>query len=162
MRTLSKRGVEFIATFEGFRSHPYQDSGGVWTIGYGHTGGVSARTPPWSRAHALGMLASDAHEAARGVREMLYGHSVNQCEFDALVSQAYNAGVGALAKSPQVRLLKSGRKGSRVAAGAAMATWYIHDAQGHSLLGLIRRRAAERRLFRGRSRRDCGHRLTIY
>jgi lysozyme len=42
----SSKGVEFIAGFEGCVLHPYQDAVGVWTIGYGHTAGVTAHPAP--------------------------------------------------------------------------------------------------------------------
>ena len=38
---ISNKGTDLIRNFEGFRSHAYQDAVGVWTIGYGHTKGVT-------------------------------------------------------------------------------------------------------------------------
>ena len=51
----SAHGVEFIAAYEGFVNHPYRDSGGVWTIGYGHTGpgvAVDGHDQPRARPRA--------------------------------------------------------------------------------------------------------------
>ncbi len=36
----SKAGIDLIKKYEGLRLSSYVDSAGVWTIGYGHTGGV--------------------------------------------------------------------------------------------------------------------------
>src|SRR4051794_41147845 len=55
--SISDAGVAFIASFEGFRSAPYWDAlGRCWTIGFGETHGITAHTPPVTRADALAKL----------------------------------------------------------------------------------------------------------
>jgi lysozyme len=138
---VSNRGLELIASFEGFRSAPYRDAVGVWTIGYGHTHGVSAFTKPITREHALGLLHADAHAAEAAVRAL--GVPMTQGQFDATVSAVYNLGPGILAKG---RTLGNALRARRYSAAANALLLYVF-AGGHKLLGLVRRRAAERRMF---------------
>jgi lysozyme len=154
---LSKQGAQFIANFEGFRAHVYRDAVGVYTIGYGttrdsHGRRLNAATSPITRAHALELLMRDAHEVANAVRSHVHV-PINQCEFDALVSLGYNIGVGGLVGSTVVRELN---RGHRWRAGAAFLMWV--RGGGRALPGLVNRRRAERRLFRGKTRRACGKR----
>ena len=79
----SAHGVEFIAAYEGFVDHPYRDSGGVWTIGYGHTGGGTQSMGTISRARGLELLAQDVRSAERAVNAL--GLAFTQAQFDALV-----------------------------------------------------------------------------
>ena len=57
IRYIHTKFLSKVAKFEGFRSSPYQDSGGTWTIGFGHTKGVTKHTPPISYDDALVLLA---------------------------------------------------------------------------------------------------------
>ena len=66
----SAHGVEFIAAYEGFVDHPYRDSGGVWTIGYGHTGPGVASMGTISRARGLELLAHDVGSAEHAVNAL--------------------------------------------------------------------------------------------
>jgi lysozyme len=140
-RKLSAKGAQFIAGFEGFRSHPYRDAVGVWTIGYGHTHGVGPQLAPVSRKRALELLKEDAADAAAAVNKLVRV-KLSQNEFDALVSLVYNIGAGGFAKSTVLRELN---RGHRYRAGLAFLMW--DKAGGRTLLGLSRRRHAERRLF---------------
>jgi lysozyme len=138
---LSKRGAALIARFEGFRSAPYQDSVGVWTIGYGHTSGVGPATKPVTKAQALKLLEADAAIAATAVRDLVKVR-LNQNQFDALVSFAFNLGTGALAEST---LLKKLNKGDYKGAAGQFGQWVY---AGHTRLeGLVLRRRAEAHLF---------------
>lgn len=139
---LSKRGAELIARFEGFRSAPYQDSVGVWTIGYGHTSGVGPTTKPVTTAQALKLLEADAAVAATAIRDLVKVR-LNQNQFDALVSFTFNLGTGALAEST---LLKKLNKGDYKGAAREFSKWVY--AGGVRLDGLARRRRAEAALFR--------------
>lgn len=71
---------------------------------------------------------------------------LSPCQFDALVSWAYNVGVGAAGGSTLVRLLNAGDM-----AGAAAEFMRWTRSGGRELLGLRRRRTAEQALFRGAS-----------
>jgi lysozyme len=150
MRT-SNHGVEFIAAFEGFVDHPYRDSGGVWTIGYGHTGpGVSAMGTI-TRARGLQLLAGDVRSAERAVNALAI--ALRQSQFDALVSFVFNCGPGTL--EPSRSLGRALRQPGMRGVPAAM-TLYTRDNHGNVLAGLVRRRAAEGALFRQPDRGPAG------
>jgi len=133
--------VELVKRFEGFRAKPYLCPAGVPTIGYGHTEGVSLADPPISREAAGVLLEKDLALFAAGVLRQLK-RPVSQCLLDALVSFAYNVGLGNLQRSTLLKMVNSGDL-----AGAAheFAKWT--KAKGRELPGLVRRRAAERALF---------------
>jgi lysozyme len=146
---VSDAGVRFIARFEGFRAELYDDPAGNCTIGYGHLvhlGPTDGSEPTdlqagISRARALRLLRADAEGAAGAVRSRVTV-PLSQCQFDALVSFAYNVGAGAFAGSTLLRLLNGG---AYDAVPAQLARWT--KAGGRTLPGLARRRAAEGALF---------------
>lgn len=152
---LSHQGLLDIASFEGFRSHVYNDGWGTWTIGYGttrnkHGQPLTRNTPPITREHALTLLRRDAAGVERVVRRRVKV-PLNQCEFDALCSLGYNIGEAGLAGSTVIKALNRRR---RVAAGAAFMLWVRPAA-------LIGRRRLERLRFRGRAGRACGARHVV-
>lgn len=136
---LSQHGLRFIQTWEGYRGRPYQDSVGVWTIGYGHTEGVTAESPEITIAQAARLLETDV--------DATYGRAVNEHrfpfefihQFDMTVSFVYNLGVGML--DPEHTF------GAHMAAhafGEAAESMLMYDmAGGRRLAGLTARRKAE-------------------
>ena len=90
---------------------------------------------------ALALLASDVGGAEEAVMDHVHV-GLNQNEFDALLSLAFNIGGGAFARSTLLRLLNAGEC---EAAGAEFARWT--RAGPHVLTGLVARRAEERALF---------------
>ncbi len=130
----------FISSFEGCRLSAYKCSAGVWTIGYGHTKGVS-EGGTCSEEQAKCWLIDDIRET-----QTLLAHYVNvpvtQNEFISLVSLAFNVGVGALIKSKLLRKLNSGDRD-----GAAKEFLDFDLANGKRVAGLTRRRQAEHDLF---------------
>jgi len=139
---MSDRGAKFIASFEGFLADAYWDQwGSVWTIGYGHTGGVEPGDHV-TKEQALALLRKDAATAAQAVRDLV-DVPLNQNQFDALVSFAFNLGGGALAESTLLRKLNNGNY-----KGAAREFKRWTHAGGVELPGLVRRRHAEAHLFR--------------
>ena len=139
--TPSPRCVELVKHFEGFRAKPYLCPAGVPTIGYGHTEGVSLSDPPITQESAAALLEEDLAVFAAGVARLLTA-PVAQIQFDALVSFAYNVGLGNLQRST---LLKKVNAGDLAGAAREFAKWT--KAQGRELPGLVKRRAAERALF---------------
>lgn len=140
MRVINVAGLNLIKSFEGFRAKPYQDSAGVWTIGYGHTRGVSEAYPEITIEQAEDLLASDLTAAESAVEHFIHV-PLNENQYAALVSLVFNAGTGPLLKS----LGKFLNGKSYGAAAEEFAKWRI--AGGTVSDGLVRRRAAERKLF---------------
>lgn len=137
---ISEQGSQLIKHFEGFRNKAYQDIVGVWTIGYGCTHGVKAgMTIIQEQGEAMLMRELDQFERAV---DRLVIVDLNQNQFDALVSFAYNLGVGILQTST---LLKRLNAGDYAAVPAQMLRW--NKAGGKEVSGLTRRREAEGVLF---------------
>lgn len=134
MKTSSK-GIALIKSFEGCRLQAYRDSVGVLTIGYGHTGDVR-EGQVISQGFAEELLKADLTKLERNVTRYT-PFEMNQNQFDALVSFAFNCGVGNLKK------LVSGRDQEKV----ARKMLEYNKAGGRVLAGLTRRRQAERALF---------------
>jgi lysozyme len=141
MAQVSKEAQVFIKSFEGLRLEAYQDAGGVWTIGYGHTGPdvVPGRVIDQLTADAL--FLQDLGSIA-GQVENLLAHPATQGQFDALVSFAYNAGVEALHTST---LLRKFNAGDLAGAAREFGEW-VHVGQEIEM-GLVRRRVAEIVMF---------------
>ena len=138
-------GIELIKQFEGFRANAYRDAVGVWTIGYGHTSmaGKPEVTPTLSisRAAATEILRQDIETFARGVSAAVKG-PLSDAQFSALVSFAYNVGLGNF-KSSGVLAAVNRRDFDMVP--RRLALW--NKAGGQVLPGLVKRRAAEAALF---------------
>lgn len=143
MKTLkpSNNIVNFIAEFEGFRSHPYLCPAGVWTIGYGSTKGVTKNTPPITETRAKQLLKEDIEDHIKNLPELITV-DLNQNQYDAIVSLVFNIGVTAFSKSTLRKLLN---QGNYAAAADQFLRW--NKAGGKVLPGLVRRRIAERQLF---------------
>jgi lysozyme len=137
----SPQGVSLIKRFEGFRSHPYQCQAGVWTIGYGHTRGITQDSPPVTAQQADAMLLLDIARYERSVLRLI-GVKLNQRQFDALVSFTFNLGGAALQRSS---LRSKLNRGEYAAAGAEFLKWV--RAGGVVRKGLVKRREAESAMF---------------
>jgi lysozyme len=137
----SSAGLALTKSFEGLRLTAYQDAGGVWTIGYGHTGPDVKPGQTITEAEATELLLADLQTAVRCVNGAVRV-PLTQGQFDALVDFAYNAGRGNLLHST---LLRSVNAGDFAGAEAQFGLW-VH-AGGKVEPGLVRRRAAEAALF---------------
>lgn len=130
----------FISSFEGCRLSAYMCSAGVWTIGYGHTEDVK-EGDTCTEEQAKAWLIDDIRET-QALLAYYVNVPVTQNEFIALVSLAFNVGVGALMKSKLLRKLNSGDRD-----GAAEEFLDFDLANGKRVAGLTRRRKAEHDLF---------------
>lgn len=137
---ISPRIAEFVARWEGFRATAYRCPAGKWTIGYGTTDGVKPGDTITS-AEALDRLARHMEKDARAI-DSLVTVSLAPHERDALISLAYNIGISAFTHSTLLRLLNGFDK-----PGAAEQFMRWTRANGRPLIGLTRRRVAERRIF---------------
>lgn len=133
---VSETGRKMIEGFEGLRLEAYKDAVGVWTIGYGHTAGVKAGQKITAE-EASRLLTEDLDIFSNGV-EALLKRVPTQAQFDAMVSLAYNIGLGGFARSTVLRKFNEGKDKE---AAAAFALW--NKGGGRVLAGLIKRRAAE-------------------
>lgn len=132
--------IEFVKEKEGFRGLAYQDSAGIWTVGYGSTLGVTS-------------MSTTTKEAAewRLVKELMdyldfvinygkdYGYDWNKKQVGALTSFIYNLGKGALRQVTD--------SGTRDNATIAKKMKLYYNAGGKKLPGLVKRRLEESARF---------------
>jgi lysozyme len=137
---MGNAGLALTMQFEGCKLMAYQDSVGVWTIGYGHTGNVKAGDTI-TESQAEDFLKADLATAERNVNSQIMGE-LTQNQFDALVDFTFNLGGGALAGSTLRKMLNAGDY-----EGAAKEFLRWNKAGGRVLPGLTRRRQAEVDLF---------------
>jgi lysozyme len=144
-RRISRPGVRFIAGWEGFRSCPYPDPVGVWTIGYGHTAGVGPGSRCLTQEEARDLLRRDLNRIYVPAVRGLIDRRLRQRELDALSSFTYNLGAGSLESSTLRRRINSHegatyRRRKRISR-EELPKWV--KAGGQTLPGLVKRRAAE-------------------
>lgn len=148
---LSDEGFDLIEQAEGLRLKAYYLAG-QWLVGYGHARHAYEGLTI-SRAEAQALLRHDVHDVERQLDPLLAGMSINDNEYAALVSLAYNLGVGAFQKTLVYRRLAAGDR-----AGAADAFRYLTTAnirgERVELPVLVMRRARERALFLAPPERD--------
>jgi len=136
----SKDAIDLVKASEGLRLDAYQDDGGTWTIGWGHTDGVHEGMRI-TEQQAEEFLAADLATAGRWV-SILVKVPLTQPQFDALIDFVFNEGQEHLRTSTLLRLLNAGQV---QAAAAQFKYWNI--AAGQVEQGLVKRRAAEAVLF---------------
>ena len=169
---LSKAGEDLMHRFEGVRSKPYLCPAHIWTIGYGHVlyqeqirlpmarppGKTQADIPMirkemplkpedfrvWTKPEIDELFRADVASFERGVLRLVPGCVGRQGSFDALVSFAFNAGLGNLQRS-QIRI--KANRGDWEGAADALMDWT--KGGGKVLPGLVKRREAERAMFLG-------------
>ena len=142
---VSPSGVDLICNFEGLRLKAYDDGVGVWTIGFGTTkypNGIRVKkgdtcTLDQAKAYMQNDLKSFEQTVNKAVTVQL-----NQNQFDALVSLAYNIGTNAFSKSTLVKKLNAND-----IRGAADQFDVWVNAGGKRMQGLVNRRAREKALF---------------
>lgn len=142
---ISNNGINLIKQFEGCKLKAYQDSVGVWTIGYGWTQPVDGvRIKAGMEINLLiaeRLLKCGVVQYEQGVMQLLKSPTT-QNQFDALVSFAYNLGLRSLSASTLLTKLNAGDY-----SGAAKEFLRWNKAGGKVLIGLTRRREAEKALF---------------
>lgn len=126
-------------------AYPDPGSGGdPWTIGWGSTGPDIKPGTIWTQKQADARFAQHLAEFGAKVDQLLAGSPTRQFQFDALVSFAYNIGIGNFGSST---LLRKHRAGDHSGAAAQFGAWV--NAAGKKLPGLVARRAAEAAMYRG-------------
>ena len=132
-----------IKHFESCKLTAYQDSVGVWTIGWGHTAGVK-KGDNWTQDEADDILLNDL-EKFEGYVNQYVQVPLTQNQFDALVSWTFNVGPGNLKSSTMLTKLN---EKSYDEVPSQMKRW--NKAGGKVLPGLERRRNAEAAMFSGK------------
>lgn len=142
---ISENGYAIIKIFEGFEPKAYQDTGGVWTIGYGTikypNGRRVSKGDMCTREEAEEWLINDC----KWVDACLDKHvkiPLNQNQFDALASFVYNVGETAFIKSTMLTLIN---QNSLTSAASQFDRWVFDN--GKRIQGLVNRRAKEKVLF---------------
>ena len=142
---ISPSGIDLICNFEGKRLTAYDDGVGVWTIGFGTTvypNGIKVmKGDTCTEAQAKTYMAHDLKKFEATVNKAVTVQ-LNQNQFDALVSLAYNIGTNAFSKSTLVKKLNAND-----IRGAADQFDVWVNAGGKRMQGLVNRRAKEKALF---------------
>jgi len=161
---LSKVGADLMHRYEGYRNRPYLCPAHIWTIGYGHVlyqeqirlpmvaseDKIARKDYPlkpednrvWTKQEIEDLFSLDVASFERGVLRLVPGCAGRQGSFDALVSFAFNAGLGNLQRST-IRIRAN--RGEWEGAADAFMVWT--KGGGKVLPGLVKRRQDERKLF---------------
>ena len=155
---VSEKAIRMICHHEGVRMRPYRCPALLWTVGVGHVIDPShaavkyeeRRTLPipegWDRSLSMGevdaILAQDLGRFERGVARLCPSAVNHQGRFDALVSFAFNVGLGNLQRSG---LRMKHNRGEFDEAADEFMKW--SKAGGKVLKGLVNRRRDEQRLY---------------
>lgn len=149
----NQASINLIKEFEGFRAKAYLDtlaSPSLWTIGYGTTGRAGVGCDPKAgmvitETEAEWYLQKAVDKFAAQIAPKIT-RPINQNEFGAFVSLAYNIGPGAFGGSSALRKFNAG---DYRGAADAMLLWNKGTVNGKKVVlkGLVLRRAAERALF---------------
>lgn len=140
-RQLSAATLRLVEQSEGLRLTAYRDTGGVWTIGYGHTRGVVPEQT-CTQAEAEAWLREDLAVAVAAVSRLVTV-PLNDGEFGALVDWVFNLGEQQVRTSTLIRLLNTDAPREQVA--LQFSRW-VYD-NGVVQPGLVTRRRHERQLF---------------
>lgn len=145
----SQAGIDLIHSFESLRLKAYPDPGSKdgkpYTVGWGSTGSDIGAGTVWTKEKADQRFASDLSKFEQAV-SLLVKVPLTQYQFDALVSFTYNLGIGSLKSSTLLKMLNEGYYSN---AGLQLLRWTKND--GVEMAGLVRRRKAELKMFKGES-----------
>lgn len=141
----SQAGIDLIKSFEGFEPEPYKDAGGLLTIGYGHLIKRGEQFTRITQEEGERLLSMDVRFAENCIEQQVEPE-LEQYEFDALVSFIYNLGCANFARSTLRKMINAENFAN---ASNEFPKW--NRVNGRIVRGLVRRRAAERTLFRGDS-----------
>jgi len=132
----STRLISKLKEFEGLRLTAYRCSGGVWTIGYGHTKDVR-RGQRISRVEADRLLRDDLREVESYVNGIAEVNT--QGKFDAVVDFCFNLGARSFAHSTLYKYIKARRSSADIR--QQFRRWIYADGKVQD--GLRRRREWE-------------------
>lgn len=141
---ISKDGINFIADYEDYYKAPYRglDSQNE-TIGYGHVITLGENFESLTEAEAKALLKNDLQNFVDSVNTMVSSLNLTQCQFDSLISFAYNCGANALKDSTLLKDIKAGASYETIKEDFLM--WC--NCNGERALGLYRRRYDEFEMY---------------
>ena len=143
---VNKQGIQLVKSFEGCFLNAYLCPAKVWTIGYGstkYTNGKSVKQgDKITQQEAETLLSDTLDEFSKGVSKLIKVE-LNDNQFSALVSFAFNLGVGSLSKSTLLKKVNSNPNDKTIE--QEFMKWV--NAGGKKLNGLVRRRTAESKLY---------------
>ena len=157
-RRVTKSMVDKMHNFEGCRLEAYPDPGSKdghpWTIGYGATGPGIGPGVVWTQEQADARFLSDLAKFEDGVTRLIGSAPTTQCQFDALVSLAYNIGLDedkdVIAEGlGDSSLLRAHIAGDYATAARKFLDWRFND--GREMKGLLKRRKAESAHYKGQA-----------
>lgn len=140
---ISQAGLDLIKSFEGLRLETYKCLANIDTIGYGSTGPHVKPGLKITEKQAEDLLRKDVARFEKAVNDLITV-SLSQQQFDALVSFAFNVGIGALETSTLRKRLNNKEDPNKVAK-EELKKWV--KGENGPLPGLVRRREAETALF---------------
>lgn len=146
-RKVSNQTLQLIKEFEGYSAVAYQDSANIWTIGYGNTfykdGTKVKQGDVISRSEAEDLFKHVVEDFASKVDEVVIP-LLNECQFGALVSIAYNIGIKAFKKSKLLAKVNANPADSSIQ--KEFEKW-VNAGQQRNIRGLINRRKKEAELY---------------
>lgn len=148
MLKINQRGLDLIKLFEGCKLEAYLCPAKVVTIGYGSTGRHVRMGMRITQSEADKLLADDLRPREAALRELIGDAPTTSDQFSAMLSLLYNVGAANFKGSTVLRKHKAG---DIAGASDAFLAWNKARVRGKLTIlpGLTRRRAAERRLYRG-------------
>ena len=143
---INNAGIQLIKSFEGCFLNAYLCPAKVWTIGYGNTkyqnGTAVKQGDKITQQQAETLLSDILAEFSKGVSKLIKVE-LNDNQFSALVSFAFNLGLGALGKSTLLKKVNANPNDKTIE--QEFQKWV--NAGGKKLSGLVRRRASESKLY---------------
>lgn len=138
MRTINASGLSLLKSFEGCKLTSYQDQGGIWTVGYGHTGPEVVQGMIFNQQQADAQLQQDLEKFYQ--LDHYLSEQVNDNQYSALICLAYNIGLRALKTSKVLKCVNNQESPDK--------EWRQWDhIDGVENVGLKRRREAELKLY---------------
>lgn len=137
MREINQAGLDLIKKWEGFKNASYQDIGGVWTVGYGHTGPDVHPGMNITEEQGEEILHIDLQTKAYPID---LGSFISDNQYAALCSLCFNVGINRVRRSQTYVLIKAGQSPD--------LEWvWFNTVNGNPSIGLTNRRRAELVLF---------------
>ncbi len=139
---LNQAGIDLIKHFESCRLKAYKDGGGIWSIGWGHTGLDVHEGLVWTQSLADQKFNEDIEWAVKSTR-LAYDHAMffpNDDQFSATVSFVFNVRNGSV-------ILRNMLMRGGLNEFPLRCEEYCHDAMGKVEEGLRTRRCAEKQLY---------------